>query len=246
MARVRKATQTSEPTTVLGEAEAVLAALVDAADPERARFEKAYMKSALDFTGAPVTVLRAEARRLRDAWRHRSAADRRALAERLVRHGHFDVRKVGVKFLAHLAHATSKTPRALSVADLPWLVELVRFTAAWAHVDELATQVVAPILEAAPERPAVLRRWVKDESFWVRRAALLALEPSLRRGGGDFALFTELATPLLGEKEFFLRKAIGWTLRSAARTRPDAVRAYVAQHEGVMSGLTRREALKHL
>ena len=47
-----------------------------------------------------------------------------------------------------------------------------------------------------------------------------------------------------GDTEFFIRKAIGWALRQYARTDPDAVRAFVERHE--FSGLTRREALKHL
>ena len=45
---------------------------------------------------------------------------------------------------------------------------------------------------------------------------------------------------------FFLRKAIGWALREYAKAAPDAVRAYVAEHETELSGLSKREALKHL
>ena len=46
--------------------------------------------------------------------------------------------------------------------------------------------------------------------------------------------------------EFFIRKALGWALRDYARTDPDWVRAFVAEHERRLSGLSRREALKHL
>ena len=35
-------------------------------------------------------------------------------------------------------------------------------------------------------------------------------------------------------------------LADLAKTAPDAVRAFVASHEGRMSGLSRREALKNL
>ena len=47
-------------------------------------------------------------------------------------------------------------------------------------------------------------------------------------------------------RDFFIRKALGWALREHARTDPDWVRAFVAAHEDRLSGLTRREALKHL
>jgi len=45
---------------------------------------------------------------------------------------------------------------------------------------------------------------------------------------------------------FWLRKAIGWSLREYARTDPDWVRAEVTRLDGRLSGLSRREALKHL
>jgi 3-methyladenine DNA glycosylase AlkD len=48
------------------------------------------------------------------------------------------------------------------------------------------------------------------------------------------------------EKEFFIRKAIGWTLRQYARTDPDRVSAFVLAHRDLWSGLTFREASKHL
>ena len=47
-------------------------------------------------------------------------------------------------------------------------------------------------------------------------------------------------------REFFVRKALGWALRQHARVDPDWVRAFVAEHHDRMSGLSRREALKHL
>jgi 3-methyladenine DNA glycosylase AlkD len=51
--------------------------------------------------------------------------------------------------------------------------------------------------------------------------------------------------PSIGEADFFLRKGIGWALREYAKTDPTWVRAFVREHEG-LSGLSRREALKHL
>ena len=48
------------------------------------------------------------------------------------------------------------------------------------------------------------------------------------------------------EKEFFIRKAIGWALRDYAKTNPVAVRAFVEEHRKRLSGLSIREATKHL
>ena len=46
--------------------------------------------------------------------------------------------------------------------------------------------------------------------------------------------------------EFFIRKALGWALREYARTDPAWVLALVDRQEAALSGLTRREATKHL
>lgn len=46
--------------------------------------------------------------------------------------------------------------------------------------------------------------------------------------------------------EFFVRKAVGWALRQHSRTDEAWVREYVASRQDRLSGLSRREALKHL
>lgn len=66
------------------------------------------------------------------------------------------------------------------------------------------------------------------------------------RDATDTDLLREVVEANLGDPSFWLRKAIGWALRSHARTDPDWVRAEVAAAGERMSGLSRREALKHL
>jgi plasmid stability protein len=64
----------------------------------------------------------------------------------------------------------------------------------------------------------------------VRRTALLALLLPLRRGAGDFARYAEA---LLEEREFFIRKAIGWVLRetsTGARSRRALARPECLQY----------------
>jgi 3-methyladenine DNA glycosylase AlkD len=47
---------------------------------------------------------------------------------------------------------------------------------------------------------------------------------------------------MLDDDEFFIRKAIGWVLRDAAKKRPDLVYAWLAPRAARASGLTVREA----
>ena len=66
-----------------------------------------------------------------------------------------------------------------------------------------------------------------------------------RRGATDSELLRHAIAANVEDPTFWLRKAIGWALRDYARTDPNWVRAEVARHAG-LSGLSRREALKHL
>ena len=123
---------------------------------------------------------------------------------------------------------------------------LVRDAKTWAHVDWLATKVLGALLVREPALGKQLDRWAKDKDFWVRRTALLALHDPILQGGGDFDHFARLAVPMLSEREFFIRKAIGWILRSASKRGPERTYAFVKEHARELSGLSFREAVKHL
>jgi 3-methyladenine DNA glycosylase AlkD len=73
--------------------------------------------------------------------------------------------------------------------------------------------VVGGILAASPVKVTpVLDRWATDPDFWIRRSSLLAeLRPL--RAGADLAPFLRRADAMLDEREFFIRKAIGWVMR---------------------------------
>ena len=51
---------------------------------------------------------------------------------------------------------------------------------------------------------------------------------------------------MLAEREFFIRKAIGWVLRETSKKQPDRVYAWLEPRAGRASGVTVREAVKYL
>jgi len=202
------------------------------------------MKSELRFHGVDAKTLRAEALAFCKAHYRNDRRDRAAAAlvgdvNALFATDGFDLRSAGVALL-------ERKWKLLAPNDAPWLAEIARRAACWAHVDWLVTKVIAPLLEDHRSLPRLVRAWARDDSFWVRRVALLAQLPALRRGGGDFALFTEIAAPMLEEREFFIRKAIGWVLREVSKKRPTLVRAFLTNHGERCSGVTLREARKYL
>jgi 3-methyladenine DNA glycosylase AlkD len=206
---------------------------------ERADAEKAYLKSTLRFHGVTLPEIR---RTCADFCHERPGLDHaglRAAADALMATDFHDLRSAAIGLLER-RHAL------LGPDDLPWLVGLVHHTGNWAHVDWLATKIIGPLATGHPRAPSLLRAWAADNDFWLRRTALLAQLDALRRGGGDFPLFEALAVPMLGEREFFIRKAIGWVLRDISRRRPELTRGFLLRHGARASGLTWREASRRL
>ena len=134
----------------------------------------------------------------------------------------------------------------LRAPDAGLLEDLLRTSFTWALVDGLAANVAGSLVERYPELAGTLDRWAADDDFWLRRSALLALLVPLRQGAGDFERFGRYADQMLAEKEFFVRKAIGWVLRETAKRRPELVADWLAPRLHQASGVTVREAVKPL
>ncbi len=225
--------------TPAGLAGALERALRAQADPVRAANEARYLKSTLRHLGVRVPAVRLAARPLARAAASLPPAGLRALVNELWGRGIHECRLAGVELL--VAESARLAPD-----DLPWLERLCREARTWALLDPLAARVLGPLRERHPGVERALRGWTADADFWLRRAALLAHGVALREGRGDLEAFGALAEPLLGEQEFFIRKAIGWVLRDTARRRPAEVAAWLLQRAGKAAPLTVREAVKHL
>lgn len=134
----------------------------------------------------------------------------------------------------------------LSAADLPTVERLIRDARTWAYVDPLAGNIAGTVALREASAWQRVDAWAVDEDFWVRRAALLALLPGIRAGQPDLPRFVRYSDPMLAEREFFIRKAIGWVLREISRRDPDWVTAWTEAHAAQISGVTFREAVRHL
>ena len=88
----------------------------------------------------------------------------------------------------------------------------------------------------------LMRVWSTDASLWKRRVSIIC-QVSFKKET-DLELLYANIEPNLGDRDFFIRKAIGWALREYAKTEPEWVLAFVGAHE--LSPLSRREALKRL
>ena len=214
-------------------------ALRDLGTPERAEQEKRYLKSALEHFGTTVPLLR---RTVRQALREAPDLTRvellRAVASLWSRPIH-ECHAAAVELLDHRV-------AMLEADDLALVEQLLRTANTWALVDPLAARVAGGLIERFPALAATLDRWSVDGDFWLRRASMLALLLPLRRGEGDFERFGRYADAMLDDREFFIRKAIGWVLREVARKRPAVVTGWLLPRATRASGLTFREGTRAL
>jgi 3-methyladenine DNA glycosylase AlkD len=127
---------------------------------------------------------------------------------------------------------------------IPMLEEMIVGGAWWDYVDALA-QVIGELLRSHPKeiRP-LMRAWSKDSNLWKRRVSIIC-QLSFKRDT-DLELLYANIEPNLIDRDFFIRKAIGWALRQYAWTDPKEVERYVRDHGAQLSGLSRREALKNI
>jgi 3-methyladenine DNA glycosylase AlkD len=206
------------------------------ATPERAESEKRYLKSELQHLGATVPQIQSVCKQFLRDHPDLSREQLLALCDALWETRIHECRSAVTELL-------SERVALLEARDLPFVEELIRESRTWALVDPLAVDVVGDLVTRFHELEEDLDRFATDEDSWIRRTALLA---HLREGEGNWNRFTRYADAMLEEKEFFVRKAIGWVLRETSKKRPDMVYEWFLPRAVRASGVTAREVLRYL
>jgi len=143
---------------------------------------------------------------------------------------------VAIGYLTVLKHQ-------LVPADLPRLKALAQQDSWWDTTDGL-DRLIGEISFRFPEVKEVLLQWSMDEDFWLRRIAID--HQLLRKEATDTELLEAILVANLNQKEFFINKAIGWSLRDYSKVQPEWVRAFIQRYGEGMSALSIREAIKYL
>ncbi len=214
--------------------------LAGAANPEKAPGMQAYMKSVMPYRGVKMPQLRAICKRVFAEHALASCEEWQAAVLELWRGAKFrEERYAAMELAGQKRYAEYRTPNVM-----PMFEEMIVAGAWWDYVDEVA-HLVGQLLRANRKqmRP-VMRAWSTDENLWKRRVSIIC-QISFKRDT-DLTLLYANIKPNLADRDFFIRKAIGWALRAYAWTDPDEVARYVRAHEAQLSGLSRREALKNI
>ena len=212
--------------------------LAEAGDPSRAGAMAAYMKTTMQFYGVTSPERKKVSAILRTEY-PASSRDEYEGAVRALWHG--DSREE--KYLS-IAYARS-FPRFVTLSSVPLYRMMTTQGAWWDFVDEIATHLIGTVLLNQRDRLTPrMESWTTDGDMWLRRTSILC---QLRhKTTTDTALLDVACSQNLADTEFFIRKAIGWALREYAKTDPAWVLGFVGTHEDELSGLTYREAMKHL
>jgi 3-methyladenine DNA glycosylase AlkD len=113
----------------------------------------------------------------------------------------------------------------------------------WDTVDTISGGPLGVHFQRFPQvKENYLAKWRASNNIWLRRAAIL-FQLNYKKET-DFPLLCEIICENLNSKEFFINKAIGWSLRQYARVDAEAVRGFVESTP--LHPLSRREAMKHL
>jgi 3-methyladenine DNA glycosylase AlkD len=131
----------------------------------------------------------------------------------------------------------------LTPADAPKIKEIAVLKSWWDTIDGL-DRIVGNIALRYSEVNAVLLDWSLDPNKWLRRIAIDHQLP--RKDKTDTELLARIIENNFGTDEFFINKAIGWSLREYSKTNPDWVRNFIERCRDHMSKLSIREASKYI
>jgi 3-methyladenine DNA glycosylase AlkD len=208
-------------------------------DPVQAASMKAYMRDQFPFVGLKQAEQARLSRQILDGTGRPTEAELTAVARGCWKLPEREYQYFAVAYLRRWVPALPASPAFLTVVE-----PLITTRSWWDTIDALAQHVVGSLVAMYPELAATMDEWVHRDNFWLARTAILH-QCRYRDRTDTERLFT-YCLARAGDKEFFIRKSIGWALREYSKTDGTAVRAFVDQHAGELSPLSQREALKWL
>lgn len=127
--------------------------------------------------------------------------------------------------------------------DLPLLKQLIITKSWWDTIDAIDGLVGLVILKY-PVLKLEMIKWAIDDNLWLRRVAIDFQQKYKEKT--DTNLLGKIICANLGSSEFFINKAIGWSLREYSKINPQWVKSFIAKYNNNLSKLSTKEASKYL
>jgi 3-methyladenine DNA glycosylase AlkD len=207
--------------------------------PERSFQEKRYLKSPFKFFGTSLPYTDKVAKEFRKENPGASYELVIALAGELWASEYHDEKRLALRLLQFF-------PEYLHIGIVSMLEKMLMESTTWDLVAAISIHLVGTVLETDKKAYAFLRKWSRSENFWMKRASLISQILMFRKGRGDRKLFCEFAEKMISEREYFIRKAIGWCIREIAKADSEEAFDFLMRIKDRASGLTLREGSKRL
>lgn len=206
------------------------------ANPEKAIAMAAYMKNNFQFLGIPKPIRSEETKKMFTEYGKPTLEILDQLVpmlwEKPIREYHY----FAMECLFHQR-------KHFKESDITLFESLMNVHSWWDTIDFISPNLAGSLCQKFPDLLIpTCERWNMDSHFWIRRAGVI-IQLRYKQHTNTELLFN-MIRPLMHEKEFFIRKAIGWSLRELAKFQPEVVIHFVENNS--LSPLSRREALKHI
>jgi len=205
-----------------------------AADSQSAAKMSKYMRDMFPFLGIPTPKRRAISKNFLQFAKKETDINWAFIDQCWVKEREFQY--LALDYLTMLA-------KLLVPADISHLKKIATTKSWWDTIDCL-DRIIGGIALNFPEVNSVLLEWSTDSNFWLRRIAID--HQLMRKEKTNTALLEQIIINNFGQTEFFINKAIGWSLREYSKTNPTWVRSFIATHSDKLANLSLKEASKYI
>jgi 3-methyladenine DNA glycosylase AlkD len=204
------------------------------ADPLRAASVRSYMKDIADFYGMSAPIRQTLSREFFKQYGYPQKQYLEAIVHYAWEKPEREWQYVAMDIIEHYAKKGEEVV-------LPLAAYMITHKSWWDTVDFIASNIVGALLKKRPDLiPSQIEEWMQSENLWLQRSCLL-FQLKYRKETDEELLFG-LCERLSKHKNFFIRKAIGWSLREYSKHNPKAVLEFVQTHE--LSPLSSKEAIR--
>ncbi|SDS00833.1 3-methyladenine DNA glycosylase AlkD [Formosa sp. Hel1_31_208] len=203
-------------------------------NPDIAQQQKAYMRNQFEFFGLKSTLRKEIQKPFLSAKALPPKSELEAIVYQLWQQPQRECQYAAQEF-------ANKYVKHIAVKDIELYEHMVTHKSWWDTVDFIANNLMGHYFKLHPElRQVYIDKWLISDNIWLQRCAILF---QLKyKDDLDTVLLAYIINSLLGSKEFFINKAIGWILREYSRTNPSWVIEFVAKTN--LSPLSHKEALR--
>lgn len=208
--------------------------LKENADPEQAGKMSAYMQNMFPFLGIP----KPELKELIKPFLKESSKEILDW-DKVMKLWNADFREAKYVAIEYL----EKHKKQICSEDVEKLEYLIITDSWWETVDSIDAYVGLCVRADSSLKNKMLE-WSASDNMWLRRVSIDYQQKFKEET--DIEMLKSVIINNLGSKEFFINKAIGWSLREFSKTNPQWVIDFISEHKNEMAPLSIKEASKYI